>query len=108
MEELRNAARSGLTSKVEAILHRPQDPDLGNPAPLFEASKCSHLEVVRLLLEAKADKDKAANRGAVPLFVAAQNGHLDVVCLLLESNADKDKATQDGATPLFAAAKHGR
>ncbi|OLQ05858.1 Ankyrin-1 [Symbiodinium microadriaticum] len=108
VEELRNAARSGLTSVVEAILHRPQDPDLGNPAPLFEASKCSHLEVVRLLLEAKADKDKAANRGAVPLFVAARKGHLDVVWLLLESNADKDKATQDGATPLFAAAKHGR
>ena len=74
VEALRDAARSGLTSKVEIILHRPQDPDLGDPAPLFEASEHGQLEVARLLLEAKADKDKALENGATPLYIAAENG----------------------------------
>ena len=56
---LRDAARRGLSAEVEALLQRPQDPDLGHPAPLFEASKHSQTQVVRLLLEANADKDKA-------------------------------------------------
>ena len=115
------------------MLQRPQDPDLGDPAPLFEASEQSHTEVVRLLLEANADKDKAkhysgatplvaaaefgclevahlllkdkeARDGATPLFVAALNGQLEAARLLLESNADKNKAERDGATPLFMAA----
>ena len=62
-EALRDAARSGLTSVVETVLQRPQDPDLSDPAPLFEASKHGHLEVVCLLMEAKADKDKSTHRG---------------------------------------------
>ena len=52
--ELRGAARSGQASVVETILQRPQDPDLGDPAPLLIASERGHLEVARLLLEAKA------------------------------------------------------
>ena len=101
---LRDAASSGRTSEVENILQRPQDPDsvglLGHPTPLFVAAERGHLQVIRLLLEANADKDKTFQDGATPLFIAAQNGHLEVVRLLLEANADKDKARQDGATPL--------
>ena len=47
------------------------------------------LEVVRLLLEAGADKDAATTTyGATALMSAAEEGHLEVVRLLLE--ADKD------------------
>ncbi|OLQ14727.1 Enolase 2 [Symbiodinium microadriaticum] len=107
VKALRDAARRGLTSKVETILHRPQDPDLGDPAPLFEASEHGQSEVARLLLEAKADKDKAIENGATPLYTAAARGHLKVARLLLEANADKDKATHEGTTPLFIAAQNG-
>ena len=63
--------------------------------------KKGQLEVVRLLLEANADKDKAFEDGATPLFVAAENGQLEVVRLLLEAKADKDKGDQIGVTPLL-------
>ena len=77
-EELRDAAGSGQASAVETILQRSQDPDLGDPAPLIIASRCGHLEIARLLLEAKADKEKATTLGATPLYIAAQNGHWEV------------------------------
>ena len=107
IEELRGAVVSGQTAVVETILQRPQDPDLGDPAPLLIASQFGHLEVASLLLEAKADKDKASDDGATPLFIAAQQGHLEVARLLLEAKADKDKAMDHCATPLFTAAENG-
>ena len=105
IQDLRRAAERGLTSVVETILHKPQDPNLGDPTPLLEACHSGHLEVARLLLEANADKDKAMHDGATPLFLAATTGHLESARLLLQANADKDKATDDGATPLLMAAE---
>ncbi|OLP80346.1 Ankyrin-2 [Symbiodinium microadriaticum] len=106
--ELRDAAGRGMSADVETLLQKPQDPDLGDPAPLFEASMHGQTEVARLLLEANADKDNATPDGATPLFIAAQEGQLEVARLLLEANADTDKAMQDGATPLYVAAAHGQ
>ncbi|OLQ11916.1 Ankyrin-1 [Symbiodinium microadriaticum] len=108
IKELQHAAENGWTSCVEFILQRPQDPDLnlGCP-PLYAASSEGHLEVVRLLLEASADKDKATNDGRTPLFVAAGQSHLEVARFLLEAKADKDKATHDGFTPLCFAVQEG-
>ena len=71
------------------------------------AIKAGHLEVVRLLLESKADKDKASRRGVTPMFLASQKGHADVVRLLLDFKADKDRATSGGATPIFIAKQEG-
>eukprot|EP00439_Symbiodinium_sp_Y106_P000855 s231_g1.t1 len=75
--------------------------------PLYAASSQGHLEVVRLLLEANADKDKATNDGYTPLFVAAEQRHLEVLRFLLEAKADKDKATHDGFTPWCFAVQEG-
>ena len=110
VQELQHAAENGWTSRVESILQRPPDPDLnlGRP-PLYAASAQGHLdlEVVRLLLEANADKDKAGNDGYTPLFIAVERRHVEVVRLLLEAKADKDKTTHDGFTPLCYAAEEG-
>ena len=65
------------------------------------------MEVVGLLLEASADKDKAHQNGATPLIIASHQGHLDVVRLLLEANADNDKANNNGKTPMFFALQQG-
>ena len=46
------------------------------PPNCFVAAEKGHLEVARLLLDAKADKDKATDNGATPLFIAAENGPL--------------------------------
>eukprot|EP00972_Heterocapsa_arctica_P006192 910600-Heterocapsa_arctica.AAC.1 len=62
------------------------------------ASVDGHLEVVRLLCEAGADKDKAHTHGHTAVHFASVNGHLEVVRLLCEAGADKDQADTNGHT----------
>ena len=111
IEQLQQAARDNNILALEQLLQRPQDPAdlrLGDRTPLHVASLLGHLEVVRLLLEANADKDKATDVvGLTPLYAASQGGHVDVVRLLLEANAHQDKAQHDGTTPLYAASDEG-
>eukprot|EP00972_Heterocapsa_arctica_P031978 4711249-Heterocapsa_arctica.AAC.1 len=64
------------------------------------ASQMGHHQVVRLLCEAGAEKDKARPDGATALIMASQQGHQQVVRLLCGAGADKDKAAADGATAL--------
>jgi ankyrin repeat protein len=63
--------------------------------------------VVRELLAAGCDKDKADKDGDTPLHVAAAEGHEGVVRKLLAAGCDKDKADKDGDTPLHVAAAEG-
>ena len=64
--------------------------------------------MVRLLVEAGADKNQAMKDGATPLRIASQKGHAEVVRLLIEAGADKNQAMTDGATPLFILCQNGR
>ena len=57
-----------------------------------------HAEVVRLLLEAKAEVDSKDSFGKTPLSWAAHNGHVEVVKLLekwrrsgITDNANEDQ-----------------
>ena len=54
-----------------------------------------HDAVVRLLLDAGADKDLADNYGVTPLIIAAAVGHDAVVRTLLNAGADKNLADND-------------
>ena len=78
----------------------------GETAWLLAAQK-SHLVVVRLLLEAGADKDASNTERATALLLAAHNSHLKVVRLLLEAGADKDAATTKESTALLLAVQNG-
>ena len=49
-------------------------------------------DVVRLLLEHGANKDRATEGGDCPVHLAARQGHLDVLRLLLEQGARPDVA----------------
>ena len=71
------------------------------------AAANGHLEVVRLLLEAGADKNAADARGDNALITAALYGQLEVVRLLLEAGADKNAAMANGTTALMLAAENG-
>ena len=74
-----------------ADLNKPRE--MSGATPVFLAAQTGHLDVVDLLIENGADKDKANNAGWTPVFVASQQGHLDVVRLLIEKGAGKDTAT---------------
>jgi len=78
--------------------------------PLYTASWNGHLEIVKLLLEAKADVNAADTYGLTPLYMASQYGYTEVVKLLLDAKVDINaKAHIDGQiyTPLSAAKQMG-
>ena len=99
--------------QVESMLQLPLDPNLVNEldeSPLFVASAAGHVEVVRLLVDAGADKNFAV-LGMTSLMLASRQGRVEMVRLLVEAGADKDMTcTCDhaGATALMLAACRNR
>ena len=106
-----SACGGGHVSEVERLLHAPQDPDAReakyNSAGIHKAAWNGHLAVLRLLLEAGANKDAAGFRGVTALHLAAENGQLDVVQLLLEAGADTNATRESAWRPLHMAAANG-
>ena len=67
---------------------------------MYIAAQEGHVEVVRLLLEAGADCNKArTDTGATPLQVAVEKGHVNVVRLLKEAGACQGQSS-DGTCML--------
>jgi ankyrin repeat protein len=69
------------------------------------ACEAVYSDVIRLLLDNKADINKCDNYGESPLAYACEAGNLWAVKLLLERGADVNKASKDGTTPLGIANK---
>ena len=106
-----SACEGGHVTEVDCLLHALPNPDAregqNNCTGIHLAAMNGHSDVVRLLLEAGADKDAAMQHGTTALHPAAANGHSDVARLLLEAGADNDAAMQHGTTALHKAALHG-
>ena len=109
--ELITAAESNRLKEVEALLQQPLDPDILDSSGMWNAIHAAaiygHLEVVRLLVEAGADKESEMDDGPNALQLAAQNGHLEVVQFLLEAGASKDAAATGDRSALHMAAQNG-
>ena len=71
------------------------------------AAQHGHEAVLRALIQAGADVNKADDTGGTPLVVGAQNGHQAVVRALIQAGADVNKAGDNGWTPLLIAAQNG-
>ena len=74
---------------------------------LHIATESGHEAVVRALIKADADVNKAADDSVTPLIFAAQKGHEVTVRALIKAGADVNKAIDDGTTPLYIAAREG-
>jgi ankyrin repeat protein len=81
--------------------YQPEAP--GGMSPLLFAAREGHLEIAKLLLDAKADINQADVNGITPLLSAISNHELPVAQLLLERGANPKSADQWGRTPLWAA-----
>ena len=77
--------------------------------PLIEAAYNGHDAVVRLLLEAGADKEAKNKDGITPLMAAARSGREAIVQRLLEAGADAEAKDNDlfGKTAFYYARKNG-
>ncbi|CAE7357826.1 ANKRD17 [Symbiodinium sp. KB8] len=74
---------------------------------LMMASGAGHVEVVRLLLEAGANRDLTCCAGRTALMRASAAGCVEIVRLLLESDARPDVAGNDGYTASMIASDRG-
>eukprot|EP00438_Fugacium_kawagutii_P009506 Skav209382 [mRNA] locus=scaffold3334:6755:8099:- [translate_table: standard] len=133
VNQMISACEDNRADKLENLLQCPRNPDLtdelgrtplyhaaghghlklattGNRiAPLFIASRQGHVKVVRLLIEAGADKNQlTTDDGSSPLFIASRQGHVKVVRLLIEAGVDKNQLTTDDcSSPLHIASRQG-
>ena len=76
-------------------------------SPLHHAVWNGHREVVRILVNAGADKETRDGHGDTPLHIAVSRGHSAIVELLIKAGADKETRDGHGDTPLHIAVSHG-
>uniref|UniRef100_A0A8C2AQW5 Ankyrin-1 n=1 Tax=Cyprinus carpio TaxID=7962 RepID=A0A8C2AQW5_CYPCA len=76
--------------------------------PLHCAARMGHNEMVKLLLEHKANPNSTTTAGHTPLHIASREGHTQTASILLDMNAQLTKMTKKGFTPLHVAAKYGK
>ncbi len=105
---LGNAARTGCSEVVDALLAAGADPNLEDSygTALSQAASCGSEDTVSLLLHAGADPNLKDRSGIGPLAKAAGFGHAAVVQLLIGAGAEINPST-DSVNPLAAAAGGG-
>jgi hypothetical protein len=99
------AASNGEIDRVQRLLTGPgkelvdvNAPDAEGNVPIIYASCFGHTEVVKLLVEHKADLDRRDYASWSPLMWAITNGHKEIVKYLLDHGASKDIKTASGRT----------
>ena len=81
--------------------------DVNLGSPLFNAAFCNHVDVVRLLLEFRAEVDRRNRWGTTPLIAAAKEGHDECVRVLLDAGAAVDASEETGRRALYYACYEG-
>lgn len=81
---------SAFVIKISRLYVISQD----DQTPLHCAARMGHKELVKLLLEHKANPDSATTAGHTPLHIAAREGHAQTTRILLDGNAQQTKMTK--------------
>lgn len=109
------ACEKGNAAEVRKMLKEGANPNSARTSgatALSYAVAGRHTEVVRVLLDAKADPNRDSF-GLAPLFLAAENGDIETVKALLAAGAkvnsrlravDEEMKVRNGDTPLMASA----
>ena len=107
------AAFMGHAEVARLLLARDAPVDAVSSNAMANTPLCAALagrgsaDVVRLLLDARADVNFRAALGVTPLHLAASRGADPLVQLLLERGADASARMDDGTTPAAIAASRG-
>ena len=75
--------------------------------PLWAAACCGNVDIVRVLLSARADTEAKTRYGETPLLAASRQSRIEIVRLLLRAGACTDAGDNHGETPLCAASATG-
>lgn len=101
---IHSAARSGHLQIMESLVRANSDvttvADQQGITALHIAAFRGDCDIIRFLLDAKADPSAATNTGRTPVHIAASRGHLKALDILLEANATFMTRTTLGCTPL--------
>eukprot|EP00434_Breviolum_minutum_P010165 symbB.v1.2.008972.t1/scaffold508.1/size221222/21 len=101
------ASRPGHISVARQLLSAGACPDQGNRSALRVAAETGRLDLVKLLLEHRADVEASkAKRGGSPLLFAAKGGHLHCMEELLRASASLEGNKE--WLPLHAAVQSGK
>ncbi|CAL1137841.1 unnamed protein product [Cladocopium goreaui] len=99
------ASRPGHVNVARRLLGAGAHPD-PNRSPLRMAAKSGRLELVKLLLQYRADVEASnVKKGGTPLFLASKGGHLDCMEELMKARA---MLTGKDWSPLHAAVQSGK
>ena len=74
---------------------------------LHAACAQENTQNVQLLLDARADVNRASSAGHTPLHIAVTKSNIDIVTLLLDQNADVNSRNSCHRTPLHIAVNKG-
>lgn len=92
---------------ADYLIKHGADIELGASTPLMEAAQEGHLELVKFLLENKANVHAHTQTGDTALTYACENGHTDVSEVLLYFGAELEHLSEGGRTPLMKACRAG-
>ncbi len=104
-----NAVSQNDLQRVKALIARRVDINAANDSftALMLASQNGQVDMVRALLDAKADVNGKPSGGPTPLMLAAMKGNENIVRALLSAKADVNAKAGDGTTALMLAATGG-
>lgn len=101
------ACCGGFLEVADYLLKNGADIELGASTPLMEAAQEGHIELVRFLLENRANVHAQTQTGDTALTYACENGHTDVAEVLLQYGAELEHESEGGRTPLMKACRAG-
>jgi len=94
--------------KIDLLLHHKADMNLGNTesgmknSPLMDAAHKQDLQIVKVLLAARAAVNQQGKQNMSALHLAARKGDAEIVQILLVSRADINQRSQGGTVEQLA------